>query len=302
MNRWIVTGAAGLLGAELTDRLRKSGQPVLPLTRTDLDLTDTSAVRRTLRRASPTVVVNCAAWTDVDGAESAERDATRINGDAVRGLAEACHEAGARLLHVSTDYVFPGGARSTPYAEDEPTRPRTAYGRSKAAGEQAVLDVLPYAGTVVRTAWLYGARGRSFVGTMAAKAAAGAAVHVVDDQHGQPTWARDVAELLVRLGASPHPGIFHATASGRTTWYGLAREVYRLAGADPELVAAQSSAELQRAAVRPEFSVLGHDRWAAAGLAPPRPWDEALAAFLNPPGTARNTSPTHDQGASTCAR
>ncbi|MET9296736.1 dTDP-4-dehydrorhamnose reductase [Streptomyces sp. NPDC003077] len=278
MNRWLITGAGGMLGREVVRLLAAEGECALPLDRRALDLTDTRAVEAAVRRARPTVVVNCAAYTDVDGAETDEDQARRINADAVRGLARACARGGARLLHPSTDYVFAGDA-TTPYAEDAAPGPRTAYGRSKLEGERAVREELPHTGTVVRTAWLYGAHGRNFVRTMAERAARGATVHVVDDQTGQPTPARDVAERLLALGRGPaRPGVFHATASGRTTWYGLAREVFHLAGADPERVRPTDSTTLDRPAARPAWSVLGHDRWAAAGLPAPRHWRAALAA------------------------
>nr|WP_275126331.1 dTDP-4-dehydrorhamnose reductase [Streptomyces sp. SID7805] len=280
---WLITGADGMLGREVVAALRRTGAPVLPLARPDLDLTDAAAVHRTLRRARPAVVVNCAAWTDVDGAESAERAALAVNGDAVRTLARACAGVRSRMLHLSTDYVFAGDA-DTPYPEDAPAAPRSAYGRGKLAGERAVLEELPRLGTVVRTAWLYAGHGRNFVTTMAERAAAGAEVRVVDDQYGQPTWARDVAGRLLALGGLPAEraaGVFHATAAGRTTWFGLAREVFRLTGADPALVRPISTAQLGRPAPRPAFGVLGHGRWAAAGLAPPRPWADGLAEALS---------------------
>ncbi|MFG2227275.1 dTDP-4-dehydrorhamnose reductase [Streptomyces sp. NPDC048644] len=292
MTGWLITGADGMLGREVTALLRRTGQPVLPLTRADLDLTSPDAVRRALRCARPAVVVNCAAWTDVDGAESAEAAARAVNGDAVRTLARACGGARARLLHLSTDYVFAGDA-GTPYPEDAQPAPRTAYGRGKLAGEQAVRAELPHLGTVVRTAWLYAGHGRNFVTTAARKAAAGEGMRVVDDQHGQPTWARDVAGRLLALGRLPADraaGVFHATAAGRTTWFGLAREVFRLTGADEELVRPMPSTELQRPAPRPAFSVLGHARWEQAGLTPPRPWRTALAEALADPSPAPTPS------------
>jgi dTDP-4-dehydrorhamnose reductase len=226
------------------------------------------------------VVVNAAAWTDVDGAETDPAAATRINGGAVATLAEACAERGAILLHVSTDYVFPGDA-DQPYAEDAPTDPINAYGRGKLVGERAVLDLLPERGYVVRTAWLYGARGRNFVTTMLDLASKRDTVTVVDDQRGQPTWSRALAERLVALGTralTGHApaGIYHGTASGETTWYGLAREVFALAGLDPDRVRPVTSAEFVRLARRPAYSVLGHDRWRAAGLPPMADWRDAL--------------------------
>ncbi|MFD7664851.1 dTDP-4-dehydrorhamnose reductase [Streptomyces sp. NPDC059788] len=278
MNRWLITGASGMLGREMCRLLAAEGECALPLDRRSLDLTDTHAVESALRRVRPAVVVNCAAYTDVDAAETHEEQARRVNADAVRGLARACARSGTRLLHLSTDYVFAGDA-TTPYTEGAPTGPRTAYGRGKLAGEQAVLSELPHTGTVVRTAWLYGAHGRNFVRTMAERATRGATVDVVNDQTGQPTPARDVAERLLALGRGPaRPGVFHATAGGLTTWYGLAREVFRLAGADPDRVRPTDSTTLDRPARRPAWSVLGHDRWAAAGMPAPRHWRAALTA------------------------
>ncbi|MBB5937254.1 dTDP-4-dehydrorhamnose reductase [Streptomyces zagrosensis] len=280
MNGWLITGAGGLLGRELRARLAAASVPALPLTHADLDLTDTEAVARAVRRTRPAVVVNCAAWTDVDGAESHEAAALRVNGDAVRSLARACATTGSRLLHVSSDYVFPG--RSTmPYDETARPGPRTAYGRTRLAGERAVLEELPRTGTVVRTAWLYGAHGRNVIRTMAAQAAAGdTTLAVAHDQHGQPTWTKDVAGRLLALGrlpASQAAGIFHATCGGRTTWYDLAREVFRMCGADPDRVLPVDSASFNRPAQRPAWSVLGHARWEEAGLTPPRHWRDALA-------------------------
>ncbi|MFI2032407.1 dTDP-4-dehydrorhamnose reductase [Streptomyces buecherae] len=299
MNGWLITGAGGMLGRELRARLAAASVPALPLTHADLDLTDTDAVARAVRRARPAIVVNCAAWTDADAAETREAEALRVNGDAVRGLARACAASGARLLHVSSDAVFPGRA-TNPYDETARPAPRTAYGRTRLAGERAVLEELPRTGTVVRTAWLYGAYGPNFIRSMAARAATGdATLAVAHDQHGQPTWTRDVAGRLLALGrlpASQAAGIFHATCGGRTTWYDLAREVFRLCGADPDRVLPVDGASLDTVAPRPAWSVLGHDRWEEAGLTPPRHWREALAvAFRSvtsdgPPARRRTAS------------
>lgn len=297
MNGWLITGAGGALGRELRARLAAASVPALPLTHADLDLTDTEAVARAVRRTRPAVVVNCAAWTDVDAAELHEAQALRVNGEAVRGLARACAATGARLLHVSSDQVFPGRA-SNPYDETARPAPRTAYGRTRLAGERAVLEELPRTGTVVRTAWLYGAHGPNFIRAMAARATTGGTLAVAHDEHGQPTWTRDVADRLLALGrlpASPAAGIFHATSGGRTTWYDLAREVFRLCGADPDLVLPVDGASLATVAPRPAWSVLGHDRWEEAGLTPPRHWRDALAVAFRtvtadgPPARRRPT-------------
>lgn len=286
--RWLVTGAAGMLGQDLLAVLKDHGTEAVGLGRADLDITDPAAVRAAVEGVA--VVVNCAAWTDVDGAETAEEAATAVNGTGVRVLAAACAEAGARLLHVSTDYVLPGDA-SQPYPEDAETGPVNAYGRTKLAGERAVAELLPRDGYIVRTAWLYGEHGPNFVATMLKLAAQRDTLDVVEDQHGQPTWSYALARRLVELGEAALEGrapggVYHGTASGRTTWFGLAREAYRLGGLDPERIRPTTSAAFVRPAARPAFSVLGHDRWAEAGLAPLADWQEQLAEALDTPAFA----------------
>ncbi|MEV7009721.1 dTDP-4-dehydrorhamnose reductase [Streptosporangium sp. NPDC051022] len=276
MSRWLVTGASGMLAAEVLGRLRAEGEQVVGLRRDDLDLRDGRAVRDAVAECGPDVVVNCAAWTAVDDAETHEEEALAVNGHGVRALAEACERAGARLIQPSTDYVFDGTSLD-PYREDAPTSPINAYGRTKLAGEQAVLEVLPETGYVVRTAWLYGAAGRNFVATIAGLEKSRPALDVVDDQHGQPTWAGDLAGWIVELArAAPEAGVYHATGSGRASWYDFAREIFTLVGADPGRINPVSSKEFPRPAPRPAYSVLGHDRWNRAGLPPMRDWREAL--------------------------
>ncbi|WP_374778379.1 dTDP-4-dehydrorhamnose reductase [Streptomyces sp. NBC_01310] len=275
-----------MLGQDVLTALKDAGIEAVGLGRTDLDITDPAAVRAAVDGVA--VVVNCAAWTDVDGAETAEDAATAVNGTAVRVLAEACAAAGARLLHISTDYVLPGDA-SEPYREDAATGPVNAYGRTKLVGEQAVAEVLPQDGYVVRSAWLYGEHGHNFVATMLKLAAVRDSLDVVDDQHGQPTWSYALARHLVALGRAAldgkaPAGVYHGTAGGRTTWMGLAREAYRLSGLDPERIRPTTSDAYVRPAVRPAFSVLGHDRWAEAGLPPLADWHEQLAEALTAPG------------------
>lgn len=278
MTRWLVTGAAGMLGRDLTALLAGSGEgdQVTPLSRADLDLTDATAIGAALDTHLPDVVVNCAAWTAVDDAEAHEDAALLVNGTAVAQLAGACARRGVRLVQPSTDYVFDGTA-DRPYPEHHPAAPRTAYGRTKLAGERAVLGTLPDTGYVVRTAWLYGASGKNFVATMLGRARAASPVSVVDDQRGQPTWTADVARQIQILVATRAPaGVYHATSSGDTTWFGLAREVYAQAGADPALVSPTTTAAYPRPAPRPAYSVLGHDAWEAAGIKPIGDWRDAL--------------------------
>ena len=294
MSRWLVTGAGGMLGRDLLTALGAAGEDAVGLGRSELDITDEAAVRAALCDRKPDVVVNCAAWTAVDDAEAQEEAALAVNGTGAAHVAAACAEAGAGLVHVSTDYVFPGDARR-PYAEDAATGPRTAYGRSKLAGERAVLRLLPSTGYVVRTAWLYGSGGPNFVRTMMRLERERPTVDVVDDQRGQPTWTADVAGQIVALATSGAPaGVYHATASGEATWFEVAREVFWLAGADPARVRPTTSGAFRRPAPRPAYSVLGHDRWAAAGIEPIGDWRLALkraypvlaAAGLCPRGRA----------------
>ncbi|MCW6009171.1 dTDP-4-dehydrorhamnose reductase [Micromonospora sp. CPCC 205371] len=273
MTRFLVTGAGGMLGRDLLAALADA--KVTALTRAELDITDAGAVHEAV--AGHDIVLNAAAWTDVDGAETREAEATAVNGDGVAHLARACAASGARLLHVSTDYVFPGNA-SSPYPEDAPTDPINAYGRSKLVGEQAVLAA---GGYVVRTAWLYGAHGRNFVSTMLRLAGEREHLDVVDDQRGQPTWSHALATRLVALGVSDSPpGVYHGTASGETTWYGLARAVFELSGLDPDRISPTTSDKYPRPAPRPAYSVLGHARWSLAGLPPMTDWKAMLTSYL----------------------
>jgi len=278
MGRWLVTGAAGMLGQDICRLLRDRGEPVTALSHEELDITGQAAVAGCLGQHKPDVVVNCAAWTAVDAAEEQEAGALRINGTGVVNLASACQQQGARLVQLSTDYVF-GQTEQRSYAEDDAPAPINAYGRTKLAGERAALG-MP-GGYVVRTAWLYGAHGPNFVRTMLRRARAGSPAEVVDDQRGQPTWTVDVAaQVFALIAAGAEPGIYHATSSGATTWHGLAREVFRLAGADPDQVTPITSAAYPRTAPRPRCSVLGHDAWARVGVAPIGDWAGALACAL----------------------
>ena len=274
--RWLVTGAGGMLGRDLVEVLAAQNCEVTAVTRAELDVTDAVAV--TAAVPGHDVVVNAAAWTDVDGAESHEAEATKVNGLAPQLLAAACAAAGARLVQVSTDYVFDGGATS-PYPEDALLAPRSAYGRSKAVGEQAVRQLLPKSSYVVRSAWLYGEHGGNFVRTMADLEASRETLDVVDDQVGSPTWSREVALAVLRLVRADAPaGTYHATADGQTSWFGLARAVFEEIGADPERVRPTTTDRFPRPAPRPAYSVLGHDAWVRAGIEAPGRWRPMLHA------------------------
>jgi dTDP-4-dehydrorhamnose reductase len=276
VTRWLVAGASGMLGTDLVAALASRGEAVTGLDRAGLDVTDAASVTDAITRHRPDVVVNCAAWTAVDDAEASEEQALAVNAGGAASVAAGCAAAGARMVQVSTDYVFAGDA-GRPYAEDDVPAPRTAYGRTKLAGERAVLARLPESGYVVRTAWLYGAHGGNFVRTMIKLQDQRPAVDVVDDQHGQPTWTADVAgQIIALIHAGAPPGIYHATSSGQTTWFGLAQEIFGLLGADPAQVRPVPSSTLSRPAPRPAYSVLGHGAWARLGVPPIGEWRAAL--------------------------
>jgi len=280
VTRWLVTGAGGQLGLDLQVALALAGvddRSVTGLQRADLDVTDADAVRDAVRGHD--IVVNCAAYTKVDDAESHEAQAFSVNAVGAANVSAACRETGARLVHVSTDYVFAGDAEE-PYAEDAPLAPRSAYGRTKAAGEWAVQAHCPQS-WIVRTAWLYGAGGPNFVRTMVRLAAERDTLSVVDDQRGQPTWTMDVAEAILRLvGESAPFGVWHATSQGETTWHGLTRAIFAELGLDPQRVQPTTTDAFPRPAPRPAYSVLGHDAWRMARIAPLPHWQESLAKAL----------------------
>lgn len=280
MARWLVTGSGGMLGLDLQVTLALAGvdeDDVTGLTRKDLDITDADAVREAVRGHD--VVVNCAAYTAVDDAETHEGQAFAVNALGAANVADACRSVGARLVHISTDYVFAGDA-DEPYAEDAALSPLSAYGRTKAAGEWAVQARCPQS-WIVRTAWLYGAGGPNFVKTMASLADRRETLDVVDDQRGQPTWTMDVARAVLRIVDESAPfGVWHATSQGDTTKYGLTREIFRLLGLDPERVRPTTSDAFPLPAPRPAYSVLGHDAWRMARLAPLPPWETSLAEAL----------------------
>ena len=277
---WLVTGATGQLGTDLQAAL--TGQDVTALGRDRLDLSDEAQLRSVVREwlagaAGRPVVVNAAAFTAVDAAEDDEPTASLVNGSAPGWLAQELAGRG-RLVHVSTDYVFDGTA-TVPYGVDDEPAPRTAYGRTKLAGERAVAAAGGDA-VVVRTAWVYAAHGKNFVRTMLRLAAERDTVQVVDDQTGSPTWSADLAGGLVQAALSPARGVLHATGTGTTTWCGLAREAFTLAGADPDRVRPTTTDAFPSRAVRPPYSVLDPASWTAAGLAALPDWEQSLRDCL----------------------
>jgi dTDP-4-dehydrorhamnose reductase len=286
--RWLITGASGQLGSDLVRSLSLVPRPgeavlggptVMAASRRDLDVTDPHAVRAAVRAWAPDVIINAAAYTAVDAAETDVDAAFLLNAAAPGFLARAASENGASFIHVSTDYVFSGDS-DRPYSEDDEPDPRSVYGRTKLAGEQAVLALYP-AAQVVRTAWVYGQNGGNFVKTMLRLAGERDTVRVVDDQHGSPTWSHDLARGIVALAESAAaPGIYHCTAQGETTWFGFAQAIFSAAGLDPVRVLASTSVDFVRPAPRPAYSMLSHAKWDAAGLAPMLGWPDALARAL----------------------
>ena len=272
--KWAVLGHAGMLGQDLM--LGLSNRDVSGFDRSEFDITDLESVRNILSGFD--VVVNCAAWTAVDDAEVNEAVAFAVNGTGPANVARVCAEFGSKLVQISTDYVFSGDAKF-PYSETENTEPKSAYGRTKLAGELAVRENLPNDHYIVRTAWLYGQYGPNFVKTMINLEKTKDSISVVDDQIGQPTWTKDLTAQIISMIDSKAPsGTYHATSSGQTSWFGLTQRIFELLGADPKRVLPIDSTAFPRPAPRPAFSVLGHENWLQIGLNPIRNWNEALTA------------------------
>ena len=275
---WLITGGSGQLGIAVSQELDKQGIAFDAWSSKDLDISKSSIVSEAIEKLSPTMIINCAAWTDVDGAESRELDASRVNTDGPENLAAAAKQCNSKLIHVSTDYVFSGESQ-TPWQVADEINPQSAYGRTKAKGESRVLAAYPESSFVVRTAWLYSPWGKNFAKTMTKLALKGdGEVRVVNDQVGQPTSASDLAKKLIELGLSTSPaGIYHGTNSGHGTWFEFAQEIFKLAGADVGRVTPVSSSEYPRLAKRPSYSVLSHDAWVSTSVKPMRDWRIALS-------------------------
>jgi dTDP-4-dehydrorhamnose reductase len=274
----VIAGAGGQAGTCLAAEAVRQGRDVLALTSSQWDITDPQAADQIVQTGD--VVINCAAYTNVDGAEGDEARAYAVNAAGPEHIARACARVGARLIHISTDYVFSGSA-SRPYEPSDETGPLSVYGQSKLAGEQAVLAALPEA-VVVRTAWVYtGGSGKDFVATMRRLAAGDRVVEVVDDQTGSPTYVADLVGALLEVAdGKVHARVLHAANAGEVSRFGQARAVFEGVGADPERVVPVSSAHNPRPAPRPTYSVLSSRQSEQAGLSPLRPWRDALLAAL----------------------
>lgn len=276
--RTLITGGEGQLGVDLLRRFRETGDVDNPdLDR--LDVTSRSDVERYFDACRPDVVIHAAAWTDVDGCEKNEAEAFRVNENGSLYVAEACRRSGARLVAVSTDFVFRGD-KDRAYTEEDKPDPISVYGRSKFAGERAVVDTLPGA-AVARTAWLYGEGGTgNFVRSILAAADAGRALRVVDDQIGSPTFTADVADALFRIVEKRGEGVFHVVNSGETTRYGFARAILDLSGRGNVPVEAVRTGDYPLPAPRPALSTLANERMPGLGIPPLRDWKEALEDYL----------------------
>jgi|694.fasta_scaffold11881_14 dTDP-4-dehydrorhamnose reductase len=274
---WLITGASGQLGLAMQRVLSTRGISFIAANSKELDITSQNSVESVLLRNSPKVIVNCAAWTDVDLAEIKQEQAYNVNALAVKNLALASKRINAKLVHVSTDYVF-SGVGNSPWLESAERDPASIYGLSKREGENFVLEIYGENSFVVRTAWLYSENGKNFAKTMANLALSDEReVRVVNDQIGQPTSANDLAQQIVDLveSKSTH-GIYHGTSSGQATWFEFAQKIFELVGANTERVVPVSSDEFLSLAKRPRYSVLGHDNWRKSELPEMRDWRLAL--------------------------
>ena len=284
--KWLITGASGQLGLALQEELTKRGLDFAGANSSELDIAKPLIVNQMVDLIKPSLIINAAAWTDVDGAESNESAAYSVNSLGPQNLAIAANKAGARLVQISTDYVFSGDA-SSPWSEKAPHNPQSVYGSTKSEGENFVLTTLPSKSYVVRTAWLYSSIGKNFAITMTNLALnQKGEVRVVNDQIGQPTFAGDLAKQIVELVLSEAPaGIYHGTNNGQATWFEFAQEIFRLSGADVSRVIPVSSSEFPRPAKRPAYSVLGHDAWAGTSVSAMRNWkialEEAMPAIIS---------------------
>lgn len=284
----LVTGARGMLGYDMSSAAKMAGHDVLTPSHSDMDITDIDSCRQWIVEGAPEVLVNCAAWTDVDGAEANLAGACRVNSAGIQNLAIAASQlkdSAPLIIHISSDYVF-SGENPNPYLECDTTSPVNAYGSSKLLGEQ-LLRHCYQRHIIIRTSWLYGSHGRNFCRTILEMAGKGAPMRVVDDQTGSPTNTADLAECILRLMADKEYGTYHVTNGGSTTWHGFAELILSKAGLNNGSLTSISSDELNRPARRPTNSVLRNLALEMRGYPPMRDWTEALSDFLQRDGFRR---------------
>lgn len=279
-----VTGASGMTGSELARQARARGWECAALTRAELDITDAGEVERLVTRERPDVIVNAAAFTAVDAAESAPEEAMAVNCTGAGNVARAAELNGAALVHISTDYVF-DGTSSTPYRPDDGVSPLGVYGESKLAGEIAVREECERH-AIVRTSWVYSHEGKNFVRTMLKAAGEGRELRVVNDQHGSPTSATDLGRALIcvaqRIEQAPRLfGTYHFCNEGSTTWYEFAKAIFEIVDGDGPTILPVTTEAFPTAARRPRWSVLDTGSFVATFGMTPRPWRDALADTLS---------------------
>ncbi len=275
----LITGAGGMLGSDLLEILKNSGaHEVLSFRREELSIADRERVLSIIEESRPDVIINAAAYTDVDGCETNRDMAFAVNAEGPKHLAEASRNVGATLIHVSTDYVF-SGDHTQPYQVEEECRPKSVYGQSKWAGEEAIRRSWERH-FILRTSWLYGLHGKNFVATMLRVGKKESTVRVVNDQIGSPTFSRDLAQSIVSLLGSEKYGTYHVTNQGFCTWNDFAKLIFSLEGMKVDVLPITTE-ELARPAPRPTYSVLDHRKWIEAGFPSLRPYGEALKDYLH---------------------
>ena len=274
--KWLITGGSGQLGLAIQKALALQGIDFVATNSSELDITKPLEVTRWVDYIKPSIIINAAAYTDVDRAEVDRVSAWKVNVDGPRNLALAAKAGGAVFVQISTDYVF-SGTSGRPHHENDLTSPFNYYGETKVASEQYVMDTYSENSYIFRTAWLYSSFRKNFAKTIAQKAIGREKVRVVSDQIGQPTFADDVAERIINSVIMELPfGFYHATNSGAVSWFDFAREIYLSVGAEIELVEPVSSNDYSSIARRPRYSVLAHNRWGIVGMNEMRNWKTAL--------------------------
>ena len=273
---WAITGGSGQLARSLVDLLEKQGINHHSWSRIALDISKPEELKK-ITDVDPTVIVNCAAWTNVDGAEDHPNEALLVNRDGARNIAQLAKELDIPLIHISTDYVFSGKSEQPWKTTDEPC-PTSKYGETKLLGELTIREVWSEKSVILRTAWLYGPHGKNFAKTILKKVISTQdELRVVNDQKGQPTTTIDLAKQILHLVLANAPfGVYHATNSGEATWWELAKEITSLAGESTERVVPVTSYEFPSRVLRPSYSVLDQSRWSNVGLRPMRNWRDAL--------------------------
>jgi len=279
MVRLLLLGGSGILGSEVLHQLQIKNYEYVAPSSSDLDIRDAESVFSFVKNFNPGWIINCAAWTNVEGAEEHFDQAYELNVGAVSNIAFAANLFGSKVIHISTDYVFDGES-PRPYLESSEVNPINRYGDSKLKGENALLSVIP-SSYVVRTSWLYGAKGKNFVKTIAGKASRNEKVNVVVDQVGSPTNAKDLAiGILSMVNSAPEGGIYNYSNEGSCSWFEFAQAIYQGVGADVAQVNPISSVSLNMTAKRPKFSLLSKEKWKSAGLSAVPEWQKSLQSTL----------------------